>query len=78
MKLSDFPRHRRTARVSAVDLLPDEVVAQLIEARRSATHSVGAMVEWLKSEGYDNVTVAMLSCWFQARGHRHGADRGNA
>lgn len=78
MKLSDFPTQRRVGRVSHVDLLPPDVVQQLIEARQAGTHSVGAMIEWLKSEGHDTVTAAMLSCWFQSRGYRHGAGRGDA
>lgn len=78
MKLNDWPTHRRTARLSVVDLLPDDVRDQLITARLAGSHSVGAMVEWLKAEGHDRVTVAALSCWFQSRGHRHGAGNADA
>lgn len=78
MKLNDWPTSRRTARLSVVDLLPDEVRDQLVQARLAGSHSVGAMVEWLKSEGHDRVTVAALSCWFQSRGFRHGSGSGDA
>lgn len=78
MKLSDFPTQRRVGRQSQVDLLPADVVAQLIEARQAGSHSVGAMVEWLKSEGHEQVSAAMLSCWFQARGYRHGSGNADA
>lgn len=78
MKLSEFPTTRRTGRVSGVDLLPDDVIAQLVEARQEGTHSVAAMVEWLHAEGHEHVSAAMLSCWFQARGYRHGVPRADA
>lgn len=78
MKLSDFPSTRRVGRVSVIDTLPEEVREQLIEARLSGSHSTGAMVEWLKSEGYNNVNASTLSNWFQARGYRHGSHSGNA
>ena len=73
MQLNDWPTSRRTARLSAVDTLPDDVVAQLVEARLAGSHSVSVMVEWLKAEGHDQVTPSMLSCWFLNRNIKAGA-----
>ena len=73
MKLSDFPTQRRVGRVSHVDLLPDDVVAQLVEARLAGSHSVSVMVEWLQSEGYDQVSPGALSGWFLSRNIKAGA-----
>lgn len=78
MNLSDWPSTRATGRLSAVDQLPTEVVEQLVAARTAGSHSVAAMVSWLKSEGYDTVTVSALANWFASRGHRHGAGSGDA
>jgi phosphoserine phosphatase len=78
MNLSDWPSKRAVGRVSVVDQLPPEVVEQLIAARRAGSHSVGAMIAWLKSEGHDTVSVSALTNWFQARGYRHGAGSGPA
>ena len=75
MKLDEWPARKQVGFVSSVDLLPDEVVAQLVAARLSGTHSVAAMVAWLQSEGFDKVTANALSNWFQTRGHRSGAAR---
>lgn len=78
MRLSDFPTQRRAGRQSQVDMLPADVVQQLIDARLAGSHSVGAMIEWLHAEGHDQVSSAMLSCWFQARGYRHGSGNADA
>lgn len=77
MKLDEWQR-RKPGRQSAVDLLPDEVRAQLIAARQAGTHSVGSMAEWLAHEGYETVTASALSNWFQSRGVPHGSGRGVA
>lgn len=73
MNLDDWPR-RATGRSSAVDRLPDEVRDQLVEARRTGSHSVSAMIAWLKHEGYEDVTRNALFNWFSTR----GIDRGVA
>lgn len=73
MKLSEWPTRNGCGRISVVDQLPDDVRDQLVDARRNGTHSVSAMVEWLKAEGYEhlNVTRDALYNWFQTRGIRH-------
>ena len=73
MKLNDWPTSRRAARVSVVDTLPDDVREQLVIARLNGTHSVNVMVEWLKAEGYEQVTPGALSCWFLNRNIKAGA-----
>jgi hypothetical protein len=73
MQLNDWPTSRRAARVSVVDTLPAEVRAQLVEARLAGSHSVSVMVEWLQSEGYDQVSPGALSGWFLSRNIKAGA-----
>jgi len=73
MQLNDWPTSRRTARLSVVDTLPEDVRAQLVEARLAGSHSVSVMVEWLAAEGYDQVTPGALSCWFLSRNIKAGA-----
>jgi hypothetical protein len=75
MKLTEWPTRKQVGRPSAVDLLPDEVRDQLVAARLGGTHSVGAMVAWLKAEGHDQVSSNALANWFQTRGHQSGGAR---
>jgi len=71
MMLNEWPGRRR-GRPSVVDTLPDDVIAQVVDARVSGSHSVSSMIEWLKSEGYENVSPSALINWFQTRGHSAG------
>jgi hypothetical protein len=79
MRLSDRPTSRRRGRVSSVDRLPTDILDQLLEARRSGSHSVNDMVDWLHSDPdhtdpvFQQVTASALSQWFAARGHRVGS-----
>lgn len=58
-----------------VDGLPADVIDQLVEARRSGSHSVADMVDWLHNDpdhtdaAFRKVTVSALQQWFAARGH---------
>ena len=67
MNLNEWQGRNPSGRPSAVDLLPEAVREQLIEARRSGTHSVPSMVAWLRAEGFDAVTVAGLYQYFRNR-----------
>lgn len=90
MKLSEYATTRRTGRVSSVDLLPPEIVEQLVAARLANTHSVPAMIEWLRTdeetrqsapgvaEKCDAVTAGALRQWFDARGYKPGSGSGDA
>lgn len=90
MKLSEYPTTRRTGRVSSVDQLPPEIIEQLVAARVSGSHSVPAMIEWLRTdeetrqsapdvaERCDAVTAGALRQWFDARGYKAGAGSGDA
>jgi hypothetical protein len=77
MKLDEWPA-RKPSRLSVVDRLPADVVAQLIAARRSGTHSVSAMAEWLVHEGFTDppVTVGALRNYFAGRGISIAANDG--
>jgi hypothetical protein len=58
---------------SAIDLLPQDVVDQLIEARTKRTHSSSQMIAWLHDEDFDgqylHITKTMLDSWFLRKGH---------
>jgi hypothetical protein len=74
--LSEFQRPEQAR--SFIDRMPPELVAQLVEARLSGSHSAADMVEWLHTDPehgdeYRRVTVNMLEKWFSARGYRAGA-----
>jgi len=68
VKLSDY--RRATPGKSVVDGLPDDVRDQLCAAKRSGSHTVPEMVEWLQLEGFDAVTAGALRQWFERRGVR--------
>lgn len=68
MKLSDYQRPA-VAR-SSVDVLPEDVRDQLCEAKRTGSHTVPEMIEWLRLEGYGAVTPGALRQWFDRRGVR--------
>jgi hypothetical protein len=72
MRLDDFPA-RQPGRPSVVDLLPEEVRAQLLTARRGGSHSVSVMAEWCKTIGHPEVTASALRNYFAARGIGSGA-----
>jgi len=59
---------------SAVDKLPPEILEQLVEARKSRSHSVPEMVDWLHDEdfqgAYLHISCPMLYNWFGRRGVR--------
>jgi hypothetical protein len=54
---------------TVVDRLPDDIKAQLIEARVSGSHTVPEMVAWLRQEGFTDVQPRGLNYWFSARGY---------
>lgn len=68
MQLSDYRNGKQ--RRSCVDLLPADVREQLCEAKRSRSHSVREMIEWLQLEGYEDVTASALNQWFDREGVR--------
>ncbi len=75
MRLSEFVDSKR----SIIDLLPDEVVEELVAARRANTHGPSAMVRWLHNnpefgDDYKHVTVQQLEKWFARRGIRAGSE----
>lgn len=77
MRLSDVPS-RHKGRVSVVDLLPDDVREQLVEARETGSHSLTQMLWWLHNdpdagEHGPNVTKDALRQWFDRRGHHHAS-----
>jgi hypothetical protein len=75
MQLADMPGKDQTRLgKSAVDVLPPEVVAQLVSARQNDTHSVNMMIRWLHSIGHETVSTSGLSQWF----HRNQIVRGSA
>jgi hypothetical protein len=68
MNLNEWPARANTGRPSCIDMLPDDVREQLIAARTSGSHSVSAMVAWLKHLGHETVTANALYNWFTTRG----------
>ena len=68
MKLSEY--RREPVGRSSVDALPQDVQDELCEAKRTRSHNVPEMIEWLRLEGYESVTAGALRQWFERKGVR--------
>jgi hypothetical protein len=64
-KLNEFLEPAEGA--GGVNALPPEIRDQLVNARRTRTHSTSEMLAWLEAEGHE-LTSAQINGWFQARG----------
>ncbi len=50
-----------------IDDIPQEMLDQLVGARRSGSHTMRDMIDWLTAEGYE-ISSSQLAGWF----HRNG------
>lgn len=72
MKLGDYVFEGEADR-SAIGKLPDEIREQLIEAKRTGSHTVPQMLTWLHDtelhgDKYQNISTSILHGWFQRKG----------
>ena len=77
MRLSEVPATANKPK-SKVDLLPDDVRGQLIDAYETASHSMSQMLWWLHNDDElpdvcRDVTRKALEQWFIRRGFRHAS-----
>jgi phosphoserine phosphatase len=72
MKLADTPgKDARNVRAAIANLPPD-VLDQVVHAFTHDTHSTRQIVEWLRAEGYDEVSAGAFDYYFRNRELRRG------